>query len=160
MARIGVGLALIVALCWGSADIVATVAARHQGTFVTTLLSLIVSSTVLMAFGLFTLPQLQVENGFSPAPSELGLALLAGMLTAVVYFSLYRGLELGPLAIVSPITASDGVVGALLAVAFLHNSLSFWQAGMMLAVFVGLICASFDSEGPEHRFPRCFRMRF
>lgn len=144
MERIGVGLALVVALCWGSADIVATFAARRQGTFVTTLLSLIMSSIVLIVFSLVALPHLQVENGFSPTPAELGIALLAGILTAVAYFALYRGLELGPMAIVSPVTASDGVVGALLAVMFLHNSLSLWQAGMMGIVFIGILCASFD----------------
>ena len=144
MERMGVGLALLVALCWGSADIVATVAARRQGTFATTLLSLIVSSTALLLFGWLAHPQLLVGRGPSSAISGLGLVLLAGILTAVGYFSLYRGLELGPMAIVSPITAADGVVGAILAVLFLHNSLSFWQIGMMLMVVVGIACASLD----------------
>lgn len=146
MERIGIGLALIVALCWGSADIVATVAARRQGTFATTLLSLIVSSTVLLLFGWLALPQLLVGRGPSPVISGLGLGLgfLTGILAAVGYFSLYRGLELGPMAIVSPITAADGVVGAILAVLFLRNGLSFWQTVMMLVVFVGMVCASLD----------------
>ena len=74
----------------------------------------------------------------------IGLGFLTGILAAVGYFSLYRGLELGPMAIVSPITAADGVVGAILAVLFLRNGLSFWQTVMMLVVFVGIVCASLD----------------
>lgn len=144
MERIGIGLTIIVALCWGSADIVATLAARRQGTFATTLLSLIVSSTVLLLFGWRALPPLLVGRGPLPDLPGLGLGFLAGILAAIGYFSLYRGLELGPMAIVSPITAADGVVGAILAVLFLHNSLSLWQVGTMLVVFVGVVCASLD----------------
>lgn len=144
MERIGIGLTIIVALCWGSADIVATLAARRQGTFATTLLSLIVSSTVLLLFGWLALPPLLVGRGPLPDLPGLGLGFLAGILAAIGYFSLYRGLELGPMAIVSPITAADGVVGAILAVLFLHNSLSLWQVGTMLVVFVGVVCASLD----------------
>lgn len=145
MERMGIGLALIVALCWGSADIVATVAARRQGTFVTTLLSFIMSSIILIGFGLFAVPQLPGTRGFLPTLPELGLTLLTGLLTAVAYVSLYRGLALGPMAIVSPLISSDGVVGALLAVVFLQNTLSLWQTCMIIVVFVGLICASFDA---------------
>ena len=37
--RAGILLAIVVALCWGSADTVATFAARRQGTFATTFIS-------------------------------------------------------------------------------------------------------------------------
>ncbi|HET8845824.1 MAG TPA: DMT family transporter [Ktedonobacteraceae bacterium] len=144
MDRIGIVLALIVALCWGSADIVATIAARRQGTFITTLFSLLASSFILLLFGWFASPPLPAGNNPLSIISGLAPGLLVGLFAALGYFALYRGLELGPMAIVSPITAADGVVGALLAVLFLHNSLSVWQIGMMLLVFGGIVCASFD----------------
>ncbi len=46
--RAGIILAVVVAICWGSADTVATFAARRQGTFVTTFISLVVSVILLV----------------------------------------------------------------------------------------------------------------
>jgi len=63
-------------------------------------------------------------------------------MAAIGYYSLYRGLELGPLAIVSPVTAADGAVGAVLAVLFLHEVLSLWQLAMLVLIFLGIIGAS------------------
>lgn len=140
MERAGILLAGVVALCWGSGDIVATFAARRQGTFVTTFISLLTSVTVLVLFGIFAFAQLAL----SPAAfvESAGLGLLTGVMAAIGYFSLYRGLELGPLAIVSPVTAADGAVGAVLAVIFLHESLSLWEVGMLVLIFLGIIFAS------------------
>ena len=140
MERAGILLAGVVALCWGSADTVATFAARRQGTFVTTLISLLTSVTVLVLFGAFAFVQLSL----SPAAfaGSAGLGLLTGIMAAVGYFSLYRGLELGPLAIVSPVTAADGAVGAVLAIIFLREFISPWEFGMLVLIFLGIICAS------------------
>jgi drug/metabolite transporter (DMT)-like permease len=52
------------------------------------------------------------------------------------------GIAAGPLAIVSPVAASDGAVGAVLAVLFLHDFLSLWQFAMLALVFLGIIGAS------------------
>jgi drug/metabolite transporter (DMT)-like permease len=52
----------------------------------------------------------------------------ADTVATVGYFSLYRGLELGPLAIVSPIVAADGAIAAVLAILLLHERVSAWQA--------------------------------
>ena len=140
MERTGILLAAAVALCWGSADTVATFAARRQGTFVTTFISLVTSVTVLVLFGVLAYARLSV----SPAAflRSAGLGLLTGIMAAVGYFSLYRGLELGPLAIVSPVTAADGAVGTLLAVCFLHEGLSPWQVAMLTLIFLGMVGAS------------------
>jgi drug/metabolite transporter (DMT)-like permease len=115
--RTGILLAIVVALCWGSADTIATFAMRRQGTVVTTVVSLVTSVTVLVLFGSIVFASLSL----SPAVflQSAGLGLLTGIMAAVGYYSLYRGLELGPLAIVSPVTTADGAVGAVLAVLFL-----------------------------------------
>ncbi len=140
MERTGILLAIVVALCWGSADTVATFATRRQGTFVTTFTSLVTSVTVLLLFGSLAFARLSL----SPAifVQSAGLGLLTGVMAAVGYFSLYRGLELGPLAIVSPVTAADGAVGAVLAVLFLNELLSPWQIVMLVIIFLGIIGAS------------------
>jgi drug/metabolite transporter (DMT)-like permease len=138
--RTGVLLAIVVALCWGSADTVATFATRRQGTFVTTFISLVTSVMVLLPFGYLASAKLAL----SPVvfAQSAGVGLLTGIMAAVGYFSLYRGLELGPLAIVSPVTAADGAVGAVLAVLFLKELLSPWQIAMLVVIFVGIIGAS------------------
>ncbi len=140
MERIGILLAIVVALCWGSADTVATFAKRKQGTFVTTVVSLVTSITLLVIFGSIVFARLSL----SPAVfvQSAGLRLLTGIMAAVGYYSLYRGLDLGPLAIVSPVTAADGAVGAVLVVLFLHEALSLWQFAMLVLIFLGIIGAS------------------
>lgn len=125
MERTGVLLAVVVALCWGGADIVATLAARRQGTFTTTSISLVVSAMMLVLFGLLAFSQLALA--LSTFVESIGIGLLTGLMAAIGYFSLYRGLEFGPLAIVSPVAAADGAVGAVLAVCILHERLSSWQ---------------------------------
>ncbi len=140
MERTGILLAIAVALFWGSADTVATFATRRQGTFVTTFISLVTSATVLVLFG----PLAYARLSLSPVVfvQSAGLGLLTGVMAAVGYFSLYRGLQLGPLAIVSPVTAADGAVGAVLAVLFLHDFFSPWQFAMLALVFLGILGAS------------------
>jgi len=138
--RTGIILAIVVALCWGSADTVATFATRRQGTFVTTVVSLVTSVTVLVLFGTIVFTRLSLSTGVFI--QSAGLGFLIGIMAAVGYYSLYRGLELGPLAIVSPVTAADGAVGAVLAVLFLHEALSLWQLTMFVLIFLGIIGAS------------------
>lgn len=140
MERTGILLAVAVALCWGSADTVATFATRRQGTFVTTLISLVTSATVLVLFG----PLAYARLALSPADfiQSAGLGLFTAVMAAVGYFSLYKGLQEGPLAIVSPVTAADGAIGAVFAVLLLHQFLSPWQLAMLALVFLGIIGAS------------------
>jgi len=138
--RTGILLAIVVAFCWGSADTVATFATRRQGTFVTTVVSLVTSVAVLVLFGFLTFARLSLSP--TVFAQSAGLGLLTGIMAAIGYFSLYRGLELGPLAIVSPVTAADGAVGAVLAVLFLHEALSLWQFAMLVLIFLGIVGAS------------------
>jgi drug/metabolite transporter (DMT)-like permease len=138
--RTGILLAVVVALCWGGADVVATFAARRQGAFTTTCISLVVSAMMLVFFGLLAFSQLALS--LSTFMASVGIGLLTGLMAAIGYFSLYRGLELGPLAIVSPVAAADGAVGAVLAVFLLHEGLSSWQFIMLVLIFLGIFCAS------------------
>ena len=140
MERTGILLAVVVALCWGGADIVATLAARRQGALTTTSISLVVSATMLVFFGLLAFSQLALS--LSTFVESIGIGFLTGLMAAIGYFSLYRGLELGPLAIVSPVAAADGAVGAVLAVFLLHEGLSSWQVIMLVLIFLGILCAS------------------
>jgi len=79
--RTGIILAIVVALCWGSADTVATFATRRQGTFVTTVVSLVTSVTVLVLFGTIVFTRLSLSTGVFI--QSAGLGFLIGIMAAV-----------------------------------------------------------------------------
>lgn len=99
------------ALGWGTGDFLAAVAGRRIGLYPTVLLMQI-TAAVLFTLYLFVepLPDLSVQEVLG------GLGI--GAIAVLTYFCLYRGLSLGPLAIVSPISASYALVTIALAVAF------------------------------------------
>src|SRR5258706_7317031 len=140
MQRLGIILSVVVAICWGSADTIAAVAARRQGLLMTTLISLVVSASVLLLSGLLIFGQFLWNSADLFASIPLGL--LAGFMAAIGYFSLYRGLQLGPLALVSPIVAADGAVAAVLALLLLHEMVNTWQGCLLLGIFAGILIAS------------------
>ena len=73
-------------------------------------------------------------------PWAIGLAILgAGSL-----YLLYRGLALGPIAVVSPIVASYSALTVILVVVVLGESLSVAQAVAIGVVFLGVVLASTD----------------
>jgi uncharacterized membrane protein len=74
----------------------------------------------------------------------LGFVALNGIFTATAYATHYRALELGPVAVVSPIGASFAVVGIALAMIFLDErptSLQLLGSGITI---VGVILVSTD----------------
>ncbi len=127
MERIGIFLAIAVAICWGSADTTATFASRRLGTFTTTMISLLVSVVTLILFALLFSTRLSLSLAPPTLLASAPIGLLSGVMAAIGYFSLYRGLELGPVAIVSPIVAADGAFAAVLAIPLLHERVSLWH---------------------------------
>lgn len=143
MEHVSIAYGLLVAVLWGINDSIATIASRRVGSMITTLVSLFASIIVLLLFGsitglLFTSFHLSPPDLFA----SIGLGLLSGVGAAAGYFSLYRGLELGPLAIVSPLISVDGAVAAVLAVLLLGETLLPVQALLLAGIFVGIVCAS------------------
>ena len=144
MERIGILLATGVAILWGSADVCATLGARRLGTMTTTFISLLVSVITLTLFGAIAFRQLALTSQMLALSIPLGL--LTGLMAALGYATFYRGLELGPIAIVSPLAAADGAIAAVLAILLLHESVSAWQVGTLLVIFFGIILASTNLE--------------
>ncbi len=147
MGRTGIIYGLLVAVLWGTTDTLATFAARKIGSLLTTFFSLLASVAILLLFGAFT-GQAKYVLTLPRATLLLSLpiGLMTGFCAAVGYFSLYRGLERGPLAIVSPLVAADGAIAALLAVLLLGEVLTSWQAALLLCIFLGIICTSTDIQ--------------
>ena len=106
---------LLAAIGWGTTDFLAAVSGRRLGSLPALAVSQLVG--IVLATALF------LVNGKGVA-SLHGLVwfLIANGLIAMVAYSLhYRALELGPVAVVSPVGAGYAVVGFGLAVLLLPN---------------------------------------
>jgi drug/metabolite transporter (DMT)-like permease len=112
----------LAAVAWGVADVLVTYVSRRGGFFRTLLLS--------QTFGVALLLVVALALDDLPGPSTVQLlALVAlGPVAVAAYAGFYRALELGPIAIVSPIASANGAIVVLLAVLVLGESLTSTQA--------------------------------
>jgi len=126
------------ALVWGVADILVVHASRRVG-FFRTLLCVQASGVLLLALLAVLLGEdLSLSGGQWAAIAGLG-ALSIG-----AYVGFYKALELGPIAIVSPIASSNGAMIVVLAVIVLGESLTAVQALGIVLVLVFIVLASVE----------------
>ena len=142
---------LSAALGWGLADFFGALAGRRIGA-----LGAVVSGQVLSAL---VITGVLVVSGESLAPlSGHGwILVLNGAAAAFAYATHYKALELGPVAVVSPIGAGYAVVGVVLAVVILDERPSpLALVGAAVAV-LGVALVSTDlrklREGITHHVP-------
>jgi drug/metabolite transporter (DMT)-like permease len=76
-------------------------------------------------------------------------AAALGPVAVVAYMSFYRALELGPIAIVSPIVSAFGAVVVLLALLVLGESLTQLEAIGCVLVLSCVILASIETSGSD-----------
>jgi drug/metabolite transporter (DMT)-like permease len=100
---------LAAALGWGLADYAGAVGGRRIGSLPAVVIGQALSAAFMVVLALAT------SQHASRVSSVLGLLVLNGVCTAVAYATHYRALELGPVAVVSPIGGSYAVVGIALA---------------------------------------------
>ncbi len=126
------------ALGWGMADIGAAVSGRRVGSVGATVIAQ-VTSLVAVVFLVLAL---------RPAwTGDAGNVLVLGVNGAIVglaYLAHYRALELGPVAIVSPIVAAYAVPPVALAVVLLGESLAGWVLAGAVVTLLGVVVASAD----------------
>jgi drug/metabolite transporter (DMT)-like permease len=79
-------------------------------------------------------------------PGMVPYALLLGILGVISLAALYRGLALGPVAVVAPVVASYVVITVVLVVVFLGERLSTAQILAASLVFVGVVLTSTDAR--------------
>jgi uncharacterized membrane protein len=106
---------LLAATGWGLADYFAAMAGRRMGSLAT----VVVGQTLCALF--LTMLLIVTGTSLSPLTALLGPIVLNGVFTATAYTTHYRALELGPVAVVSPIGASFAVIGIALAMIFLDE---------------------------------------
>ncbi len=100
---------LAAALGWGLADFFGAIGGRKIGSLPAVVVGQLLSMVCMVVLVLAT------DQDVSRVSSFLRLIALNGIFTAVAYATHYRALELGPVAVVSPIGASYAVVGIALA---------------------------------------------
>lgn len=144
----GVLLACATALAFGISDGLAALSARSVGTVRTTAGSLLVSVTILTAAAFVMRLELPSD------PVRLARVGALGILHGLAYFAFVRAMELGPVSVVSPITASSGVVTVILAIGLLGEHPSPIQLAAVPVTGLGCVLAVFGT-GPgsgRHRY--------
>lgn len=141
---------LAAALGWGCSDLLAAIGSRRMGSRATVMVAQIVGLLCCGLLWVVTTPEWRL-----PA-RDVVILLGSGCFAGIAYFTAYRGLELGPVALVSPIASAFAAVTVLLAVVLLGESLGpILLSGVVLTI-VGVVLAStdlrrFEVEAKRHR---------
>src|SRR5918999_120981 len=107
------------ALGFGLADLFGAISTRRIGVVVTLFVIMVVNMVVLSALLLTPIP-----GPLDATPGAWTAILVAGALGTVSFFAFYRALQLGPIAIVSPVFASYAAIPVILSVVLLDERLS------------------------------------
>jgi drug/metabolite transporter (DMT)-like permease len=138
-------LALGASLSWGIGDFLAGRASRR--------VRLLTVLVVSQGAGLASIAVVVLVRGESaPAARYLGYAALAGVAGAVGLAALYRGLAVGSMSVVAPISATAAVVPVVAGVVTGERPSAVQAAGIGLAL-AGVVLASRDADaaGPGRR---------
>ena len=126
------------ALGWGLADFVAAIVSRRIGVVAALLLAQFAGLLCLGVFFLVTHPSLEITA------AQLVILVANGLVASIAYYSLYKGLELGPIALVSPIVSAYAAFTIALAVVFLNEAIGGAEFLGILVTFGGVALASTD----------------
>ena len=135
------GLALVSALCWGTADFFGGLTTRRLG-FV--LVGAVSQAAGLVAIGLV------VVLTHAPMPDGRGFALgaAAGLCATIGLGALYQGLAVGPMSIIAPITALEVIVPVGAGFIRGDRPTSVQIVGMVLAI-LGVVLAARETAADE-----------
>jgi drug/metabolite transporter (DMT)-like permease len=131
-------LALGASLSWGIGDFLAGRASRR--------LRVLTVLVVSQAAGLASIAAVVLVRGeAAPAARYLGYAALAGLAGAVGLAALYRGLAVGSMSVVAPISATAAIVPVVAGVVTGERPSAVQGAGIGLAL-AGIVLASRDPD--------------
>jgi drug/metabolite transporter (DMT)-like permease len=138
---IGLGNGLIAALCWGSTDVMASIAGRRLGSLHVVMVAQLASVAVAILLAI------NYGVGFPSDPFALFLAALFGAIAAGAYVSFFTALRIGPLSVVSPVVAAYGGLTVVISVLLRGETLTPLQAiGAALAT-LGVIMTGLVFDG-------------
>jgi drug/metabolite transporter (DMT)-like permease len=136
----GFVLGTLAAIAWGVADVLVTYVSRRGGFFRTLLLSQVFGVALLLVVAL------ALDDTPGPSTAQLAALVALGPVAVAAYAGFYRALELGPIAIVSPIVSANGAIVVLLAVLVLGESLTAVQAVGCFLVFGFIVLAARERD--------------
>jgi drug/metabolite transporter (DMT)-like permease len=123
------------AVCWAAAALCASTASRLIGA----------ASTIAWVMGLglamVVLPTVLIAPPSQLTPKIVGLVFLAGATNVVGLRIEYTAFRRGKVGVVSAVASTEGVIAAVIAVAF-GAHLATWTAAVLLAVTVGVVLAA------------------
>jgi drug/metabolite transporter (DMT)-like permease len=129
---------LSAAVGWGLADFFGALSGRRIGAFAAVLSGQILSAIFMTGVLVFS------DESLAVLAPYVWLVILNGAFAAFAYVTHYRALELGPVAVVSPIGAGYAVVGVGLAMAILgERPGAVALAGAAIAI-LGVVLVSTD----------------
>jgi uncharacterized membrane protein len=129
---------LAAALGWGLSDLWAAMSGRRIGSGRTVVISQVAAAIVLGVILLVVRPSLD------RIPSVAGWLVANAFLGAAAYATLYRALQLGPIAVVSPVLATYAVIPVVLSVVILGESLGAVAWTGVAVTIAGAILTSTD----------------
>ncbi|HEY7207596.1 MAG TPA: EamA family transporter [Gaiellaceae bacterium] len=134
-----VGLALAASLCWGVAD--------FGGGVLTRRLPVTIVLAVSQLAGLALVVLIAVAAGTqAPGGSRLLYGALAGAAGSIGLIAFYRGLAIGPMGVVAPISSTAVFVPLGVGLAHGEHPSGLQAAGVAFAV-AGVFCASLEPGG-------------
>lgn len=140
---IAVAFALGAAIAWGAADYLGGLKSRVAAT--------IVVVAVGQFTGLVLVAAVVLGTGESPPETRyVGYAVLAGFAGAVGIGALYRGLAVGSMSIIAPITATGAVIPVVAGVATGDRPTTLQGIGLAVALG-GVVLAARQASGAEIR---------
>jgi drug/metabolite transporter (DMT)-like permease len=129
---------LVAAMGWGLSDLWASISGRRIGSFRTVVVAQFAAAIAVSLLALAVRPDLSRLSVVVP------WLVANAFISAAAFAALYRALELGPIAIVSPVLATYAVVPVLLSVILLGESLGGWEIAGVAVTISGAILASTD----------------
>jgi drug/metabolite transporter (DMT)-like permease len=129
---------LAAALGWGLSDLWAAISGRRIGSGRTVVVAQVTAAIVVSLLVLVVRPDL------SGIPTVAPWLVPNAFLGAAAFATLYKGLQLGPIAVVSPVLASYAVVPVLLSVVLLGETLGGVEVAGVVVTIAGAALTSTD----------------
>lgn len=129
------------ALMWGLTDVCAAIAGQRLGSLRVLAASQLAGAAVLVVVAL------ALGEGLPTDPRAILAGVLVGLAGAGAYLSFFTALRIGPLSVVSPITAAYGGLTVVLAVIVRGESLSPGQAAGAALATIGVVFAGLVFDG-------------
>jgi drug/metabolite transporter (DMT)-like permease len=131
---------LAAALGWGLSDLWAAISGRRIGSGRTVVVAQVTASIAVSLLVLVVRPDL------SGIPAVAPWLVPNAFLGAAAFATLYKGLQLGPIAVVSPVLASYAVVPVLLSVVLLGETLDGVEVAGVVVTIAGAALTSTDPK--------------